>query len=323
LMLAPKVHDWARAAYYSLRALVCNPQSSEHLKSLDQIRARLDQSATLFGPLLSDANIRARELAAQAGSMQVQLDNWRRKYEALDADHSTALSAIERRLKATIIMNTELTERLATRCSELDGLRKYNQVLIKGNLEVSQKAGQFRAQIKEEGRRHDESIRLLRAKLFEAEAAVGYLERRIRTGTLPFGSLTLALQKRSLACELVQSDLFDSDWYLRRYAEVRGRGLIPAQHYLQHGFRIGYFPNPFFDTRWYLQRYEDVRRAGINPLIHYLRHGHREGRDPGPRFQTSWYVESNPDIRESGINPLAHFLRFGQAEGRVPTRPFR
>jgi hypothetical protein len=323
LMSSPDVHDWARDAYYNLSALVRNPRSSEDMKSLDRIRARLDEAAALFGPLLSDADLRTRDLSAQAGSLQVQLDTWRHKYKALDARRSAELSALEGRLESVMAMNTDLAKRLDARSSEVERLRKGYQVAMKRGLEVTQKAAEFRAQIKEEGRRHDASVRCLHEKLFAAEAAVASLERQSRTATLPFGSLTLALQKRRLARELVKSDLFDSTWYLRQYAEVRLSRLVPAQHYLQHGFRIGYFPNPFFDTRWYLQRYEDVRRAGINPLVHYLRHGHREGRDPGPRFHTSWYIEANPDVRESGINPLAHFLRFGQAEGRMPTRPFR
>jgi hypothetical protein len=40
-----------------------------------------------------------------------------------------------------------------------------------------------------------------------------------------------------------------------------------------------------FDREWYLQRYEDVRQSGIDPLRHYAEHGAREGREPNSKFE--------------------------------------
>jgi hypothetical protein len=76
--------------------------------------------------------------------------------------------------------------------------------------------------------------------------------------------------------------------------------------------------NPLFDRDWYLQQYPDVKESEIDPYHHYLRHGAREGRNPNPRFDTDWYLSQNPDVRESGLNPLVHFFYHGAAEGRDP-----
>ncbi len=41
-------------------------------------------------------------------------------------------------------------------------------------------------------------------------------------------------------------------------------------------------PNELFDAEWYLREYSDVKAAGIGPLEHYLWHGKLEGRLPRP-----------------------------------------
>jgi GT2 family glycosyltransferase len=71
-----------------------------------------------------------------------------------------------------------------------------------------------------------------------------------------------------------------------------------------------------FDRDWYLQSYADVRYAGIDPILHYLRYGADEGRDPSPYFKTDRYLWQNPDVRAAGGNPLVHYLKYGSAEGR-------
>jgi hypothetical protein len=77
---------------------------------------------------------------------------------------------------------------------------------------------------------------------------------------------------------LRRSGLFDREWYLERYPDVRARKMDPVRHYLKYGAREGRDPNPAFSTRSYLALYPDVASAGVNPLAHYIRHGRREGR---------------------------------------------
>lgn len=110
--------------------------------------------------------------------------------------------------------------------------------------------------------------------------------------------------------------MFDTDWYLARYPDVRRSGENPALHFLREGAFAGYDPNPLFDSDWYLRAYPDVRRSGTNPLIHYLRRGAAEGRQPGPRFDAAWYLTRYPDVSKAGVSPLEHYLRFGVVEGR-------
>ena len=71
-----------------------------------------------------------------------------------------------------------------------------------------------------------------------------------------------------------------------------------------------------FDTGWYLERYADVAAAGIDPVLHYVRFGVKEGRDPAPWFSTNAYLQAYPDVAASGVNPFYHYIRYGYAEGR-------
>ncbi|MGA7386138.1 MAG: hypothetical protein WBW81_16015 [Methylocella sp.] len=112
--------------------------------------------------------------------------------------------------------------------------------------------------------------------------------------------------------------LFDREWYLEQYPDVRAGELDPYDHYLRHGAAEGRDPSPLFDTSWYLQQNPCVKDSGENPLVHFYSVGAKEGRDPIPLFDVKWYLEQNPDVREEGVNPLKHFIEHGAKEGRSP-----
>jgi hypothetical protein len=79
--------------------------------------------------------------------------------------------------------------------------------------------------------------------------------------------------------------------------------------------------HPLFDRDFYLNRYQDVRRYGLDPVWHYIRYGAAEGRNPGPDFNTLFYMTTYPDVQASGINPLFHFIKYGSHEGRLAVPP--
>lgn len=71
-----------------------------------------------------------------------------------------------------------------------------------------------------------------------------------------------------------------------------------------------------FDPEWYLQTYPDLR--GLDPYVHFLKYGGIERRESSDRFNTSAYLAMYPDVDSRFINPLIHYLRQGQHEGRSP-----
>jgi len=115
---------------------------------------------------------------------------------------------------------------------------------------------------------------------------------------------------------LLASPIFDADWYLAAYEDVREGGVEPAGHYLRDGAREGRDPGPAFSTLYYLAQAPDVAEQGINPVLHYLDDGAREGRNPSKLFDTRFYLATYGDVAAAGANPLEHYLTIGRAEGR-------
>lgn len=74
-----------------------------------------------------------------------------------------------------------------------------------------------------------------------------------------------------------------------------------------------------FDEDFYLLNYPEVRRSKINPILHYLVYGAKEGRNPSNTFNTNLYFENNPDVKYFGMNPLIHYLQICNKE--IENRP--
>jgi len=72
-----------------------------------------------------------------------------------------------------------------------------------------------------------------------------------------------------------------------------------------------------FDKDFYLASYPDVKRSGINPLKHYLLYGGFENRNPSKEFSSKFYLNRNADVRKSKMNPLLHYIKYGEKEGRM------
>lgn len=71
-----------------------------------------------------------------------------------------------------------------------------------------------------------------------------------------------------------------------------------------------------FDSNYYIKNNNDVFESNIDPAWHYINFGANEGRDPSAFFSTKYYIFMHDDVRCAGINPLLHYLQFGKSEGR-------
>nr|VFJ67834.1 MAG: Glycosyl transferases group 1 [Candidatus Kentron sp. FW] len=126
-----------------------------------------------------------------------------------------------------------------------------------------------------------------------------------------------------------ESGLFDREWYLDEYPDVKEIGMDPVEHYLWVGAKLGRDPYPDFITSSYLSRNPDIEPGNLNPLVHYLyttgkvisESEPRRMRTPEPAFDTEFYLAAYPDIAEAGIDPWEHYLRVGRGEGRLGHAP--
>lgn len=139
---------------------------------------------------------------------------------------------------------------------------------------------------------------------------------------------------------LRESDLFDSEWYLSHYLDVRLSGLDPVEHYLTFGALQGRDPSTRFSTSAYLEQNPHVRGEGTNPLVHYLRLPPSEHPERRPRarkacrpagweevsasnlFDAEWYLDHYPAVRKVGMDPAEHYLRIGALLGYDPGAGF-
>lgn len=98
---------------------------------------------------------------------------------------------------------------------------------------------------------------------------------------------------KNIINEIQASGLFDTDWYLRKYPDVRKNKLTALEHYLSYGWKLGRNPSEDFDTNYYIKSNSDALTSGLNPLLHYIRSGKNEGR----RSKASRALPDNSKIK--------------------------
>ena len=95
---------------------------------------------------------------------------------------------------------------------------------------------------------------------------------------------------------------FSSDYYLFQCRESRiklSKKVNPFQHYLDHGWKLGFDPHPLISNRYYLDKYPDVAQSSFEPIYHFINHGLIEGRKLTP-----WYnQELEPDSLRFFLDP--------------------
>ena len=195
--------------------------------------------------------------------------------DALIAEQHLTMAELSKNLERAENTNAEVTLRRDQLGQVVENLTVEIERLKNIQISSRQNATNFSKTVEFFARKHAEDY-------FEASKVKTYLF-STRKGRIIIKRLRAAYQ------ELNRSKLFDKEWYLSQYKDVRAAGIDPIQHYIITGFSEGRFPHPLFDTHYYLAEYPDVCQNGINPLLHYIKNGSRENRDPNPYFDNSWY----------------------------------
>ena len=130
------------------------------------------------------------------------------------------------------------------------------------------------------------------------------------------------------------SDLFDKEYYLITYPDVKNADVDALVHYIKSGAIEGRNPSNSFDSKFYLNEYIDVNNSRFNPLVHYIMYGQKEGRfishfqkvrtiiEQSNMFDEDYYYATYHDVKDSGVNALTHYIRHGANEGRNPSPLF-
>lgn len=141
--------------------------------------------------------------------------------------------------------------------------------------------------------------------------------------------------------------VYDFDYYVSKYSDVRqAYGNDPQkvlQHFIRHGMDEGRSGNGDFNVYGYQSRYADLRAAYGNDLkkyyLHYINHGEKEGRrsdiakvtsyqgvDYSAVYDFDYYMKKYSDLEAAfGTNPagaIEHFIKCGVNEGRQAKENF-
>lgn len=132
---------------------------------------------------------------------------------------------------------------------------------------------------------------------------------------------------------VLDSGLFDHDYYLEQVGSNCESVLNSIEHYLCCGWSCGMRANRDFDDEFYFSFHEDVRDSGLVPFIHYIKHGRKEWRltnkhtfkhiydTISPVFDRKYYRRTCPSL-PSDADPVEHYLSVGIRRGLQPTMDF-
>jgi glycosyltransferase involved in cell wall biosynthesis len=122
---------------------------------------------------------------------------------------------------------------------------------------------------------------------------------------------------------IIQSGLFDADFYVLKYRDVASTGADPLRHYVEFGDKEGRWPNAYFDPNFYRSQFDHSDNWPFATLYHYAAEGERAGLAASANFNGSNYLAANPELGAWVERPLAHFLWVGRHAGMNPSRRMR
>lgn len=271
-----------------------DPQGPDFLEYKHKfLQHSLQHNSFALEELSRDASVPADVLSLSLVLLQLSRDERADDQYVVNTVNELYQAMIER-LSAYRLMrrfdenNTHLSAVLSLKSEKLETLEAVHSALVTDYAKLESSHAELKADYSLQGEhRHwfETQYDSLKLALAESEGLVQGLEADLHRYTS--GRFLL----KSLVSQIAE-----------RFG-VRYRGDNPAESEL-------------FDANYYLNTYEDVRAAGVNPLQHYLEQGWTEGRDPSAGFSTNAYLQHNPNVRRRGINPLVHYLRHGYYEGR-------
>jgi GT2 family glycosyltransferase len=111
---------------------------------------------------------------------------------------------------------------------------------------------------------------------------------------------------------LLESPLFDADWYSREVGRPLGRRAA-VTHYLRTGAARGLSPHPLFQPDHFAERLgRDLGER--DPFVVYVRR-QAWGTPTHPLFDVQRYLKAVPEARERPGGPLGHYAEHGPADG--------
>jgi hypothetical protein len=298
---------WVTDTYRIIDSLVEDPGFLDGQDKLDAIRREFDETSRIYAPIVQEQrqqfertigarDAEARELAGKLedleSSQQALQQESLRNRQLYDADHKAL---------------AELTKQLLERDSAYGELNSRHAILEEREQRLVETVDALSA----EGKRLRETVFALDAEnkgLREAVVGDAFKIRALEN--------EIEARSRSLAEQHAILEALRSNRYRSALLRMTGFGAELHPRIDDRTDEELLRRSQLFDREWYLSRYPDVRSRSMDPVKHYLKYGAREGRDPCACFSTSGYISRYPDVMAAGVNPLVHYLKYGRSEGR-------
>lgn len=281
---------------------------SKHEVMQSEMNSRIKAKESVCADMA--AQLEASEAACNSlrTDLTAKLEHLEAAYAELDSNHRNALA------EAVTSLNAEIRElKEANRLAEESVQERFLETaeLTKSVFELENEIAGRNTQLEEAGRiisRNEKSIRSLQDTMDESNSMIRALECEIDA------QQQLVSEYRSSLETIHSSKYWRVATALRSIGKPRSGGSataddMPDDEVLRR--------SKLFDRDWYIKRYPDVKSRGMDPIKHYLKYGAKEGRDPCAAFHTTSYVSRYPDVASAGINPLVHYLKHGRREGRI------
>lgn len=96
----------------------------------------------------------------------------------------------------------------------------------------------------------------------------------------------------------------------RRQRKIKKPSSLNADYY------TALLESGLFNPDWYLYEYKLNNDGEANALLHYLEVGEKIQNDPGPYFSVKDYLEAHKDVAAANVSCLVHYTCWGQTEER-------
>lgn len=218
-------------------------------KDLAAARKEIERGRNTSATLSESLNVANREMNHARGEIQALSG----KLGAVEGDlhhRSAELAARDERIQALASENELFRQRIAEFARNLsDEKERYNRAVglmaaVQGDLADQRRATEQIGRTLEEDRQKMMDIHAQANDKFR-RAITMLLDKS--TGIFPkFSKKWSYKQKRQF---LEQSGLFDPEWYLEIYEDVRSEGFNPLDHFLEFGISEGRSPNSAFSNQ--------------------------------------------------------------------------
>lgn len=280
---------------------------NEKNRVLEQLECQINEELTKLERTCDELNIArmfANDIEDSLAVANSRVSELNTEVEMLKAH----LSVVQSELETFFIKSTELEDQRCKAQKEISLLEIQSESTKRKNITLEKKLKEL-----EEARRIQNSEHIRETKQLQRECSK--LERKFKQQR---GELATRIHQVERLTSELESIKASGSWKIGAPVRAVGRVLEKVdrkKHKLQQDKGLLY-TSGLFDADWYLSTYSDVKDANIDPVEHYLEYGAKEGRLPSASFDGNWYLKRYPDVADSDVNPLVHYLKFGQNEGR-------